>query len=185
MHDRFVLITGCSGGGKSSLLEELQARGHLVKEEPGRRIVRRELEHGGTALPWVDPMAFADRALMLAIEDRDSAVTSSGWVFFDRGIIDAASALQRLTGRQVLKPLNDRYPYHRIVFLVPPWREIFEADAERRHGFEEGVEEYERLSTDLPVLGYDVVPLPKTTVAARADFVLSVLEPGEPRFRGT
>jgi predicted ATPase len=30
----FVVISGCSGGGKSTLLSELQRRGHAVVEEP-------------------------------------------------------------------------------------------------------------------------------------------------------
>ena len=34
--DRFVLITGCSGGGKSSLLEERARRGFATMEELAR-----------------------------------------------------------------------------------------------------------------------------------------------------
>src|SRR6185369_12186033 len=49
--DRFVVISGCSGGGKSSLLEELGRCGYATVEEPGRRIVKEELRSGGTALP--------------------------------------------------------------------------------------------------------------------------------------
>ncbi|WP_342236107.1 AAA family ATPase, partial [Inquilinus sp. OTU3971] len=59
--DRFVVISGCSGGGKSTLLAELGRRGHEVVEEPGRRIVKQERETGGRALPWVDGTAFARR----------------------------------------------------------------------------------------------------------------------------
>jgi predicted ATPase len=33
--ERFVVISGCSGGGKSALLSELSERGHAVVEEPG------------------------------------------------------------------------------------------------------------------------------------------------------
>jgi len=32
--DRFVVLSGCSGGGKSTLLAELARRGHSVVEEP-------------------------------------------------------------------------------------------------------------------------------------------------------
>ena len=49
--DRFVVISGCSGGGKSTLLAELGRRGHSTVEEPGRRIVAQELQQGGRALP--------------------------------------------------------------------------------------------------------------------------------------
>jgi predicted ATPase len=46
--DRFVVISGCSGGGKSTLLAELGRRGHTVIEEPGRRIVIEEMNGGGS-----------------------------------------------------------------------------------------------------------------------------------------
>jgi predicted ATPase len=175
LHNPFVLITGCSGGGKSTLLAELQARGHAVVEEPGRRIVRHELETGGRALPWIDELAFIQCAISTALADREAAKTRPGWVFFDRGLIDAASALELLSGEPVLKRLNSLHPYHRRVFLAPPWPEIFVTDAERRHGFEAGLAEYERLERQLPTLGYDVLILPKDTVSARAEFVLNAL----------
>jgi predicted ATPase len=175
MCERFVLITGCSGGGKSTLLAELAARGHAVVEEPGRRIVREELASGGQALPWVDGAAFLRRAIGVALADRAAAKAHQGWVFFDRGLIDAASGLENVTGEPVLRALDAQHRYHRRVFVAPPWREIYETDPERRHGFEAGLAEHRRLEAELPTLGYEVIVLPKTPVSARADFVLGVL----------
>jgi predicted ATPase len=63
MSERFVLLSGCSGGGKSTLLAELRARGYHVIEEPGRRVVKRELASGGNALPWTDSAAFVRRII--------------------------------------------------------------------------------------------------------------------------
>jgi len=60
--ERFIVISGCSGGGKSTLLSELKRRGHAVVDEPGRRIIAEEMGSGGQALPWVDLAAFAERA---------------------------------------------------------------------------------------------------------------------------
>jgi predicted ATPase len=175
MSEQFVLITGCSGGGKSSLLAELQGRGCHVVEEPGRRIVRQERASGGRALPWVDSVAFLHRAMEMALADREAARAFSGWVFFDRGLIDAASALEDLTAEPALETLGAAHRYHRRVFMAPPWPEIFETDAERRHGFEAGLPEYRRLEKALPALGYEVITLPRVAVAARADFVLAAL----------
>jgi predicted ATPase len=79
--DHFVVISGCSSGGKSTLLAELSQRGHAVVAEPGRRIVQEELQCGGPALPWVDAAAFARRAIEMAIADRERARSLSGWVF--------------------------------------------------------------------------------------------------------
>ncbi|MGO4213890.1 AAA family ATPase, partial [Terriglobus sp. YAF25] len=66
---RFVILSGCSGGGKSSLLEELARRGYSVVEEPGRRIVREETEQGGLTLPWMDVAAFLRRAIAISLAD--------------------------------------------------------------------------------------------------------------------
>lgn len=178
MDENFVLISGCSGGGKSTLLNELRVRGHHVVEEPGRRIVREELAGDQRALPWVDPAAFARRAIEVTLADRKAARAHLGWVFFDRGLIDAASALDAVTGDAMLETLCAAHRYHRRVFMAPPWPEIYATDGERQHGFESSLTEYQRLATVIPALGYEAVTLPKSSVSARADFVLASLSPG-------
>lgn len=173
---RFVVISGCSGGGKSTLLAELERRGHTVVEEPGRRIVVEEMNNGGSALPWVDMAAFARRAIMTALADRSSAPASGGWIFFDRSLIDAAVALQHVTRKPVLEQFGQNYRYHRRVFLTPPWPELYMMDRERRHSPAAAVAEYYRLLKAYPSLGYEVSVLPRVGVVERADFVLRTLE---------
>jgi predicted ATPase len=174
--NHLVVISGCSGGGKSTLLAELARRGYGVVDEPGRRIVRDELARNGTALPWIDGAAFARRAMSLAHADRAASLQSGDWVFFDRSLVDAAAHLQQLTGEPVLKSLAEPRLYHRCVFLVPPWPEIYETDAERQHDFTDAVAEYERLLIAYPALGYGIAVLPKVSVAARAEIILHMLE---------
>jgi predicted ATPase len=169
--ERFVVISGCSGGGKSALLAELGRRGHSVVEEPGRRIVKQELREGGSALPWRDGKAFARRAIAMALEDRASAATLKGWVFFDRGLVDAAAALRHLTGEPAPAALAREHRYHQTVFLTPPWPEIYVNDPERRHDLAAAEDEYSRLLEAYPALGYTVSILPKVGVSERADFV--------------
>jgi predicted ATPase len=167
--NRFVVISGCSSGGKSTLLAELARRGHAVVEEPGRRIVREGV------LPWIDAAAFARRAVAMALADREAADGLEGWVFFDRGLVDAVAALEHAMGEAVLEPLGRAHRYHLRVFLTPPWPEIYINDPERPHGFEAARAEYERLLTAYAALDYDVSILPKIDVAARTDFVLATL----------
>jgi predicted ATPase len=173
--ERFVVISGCSGGGKSTLLAELGRRGHAIVQEPGRRIVRHELRQGGTALPWIDMAAFARRAIAVALEDRAAASGHQGWVFFDRGLVDAAAALQHLTDEPGLASLTQSHRYNSIVFLTPPWPEIYVKDPERRHGLEDAEAEYTRLLEAYLRLGYRTLILPKVGIAARADFIESLL----------
>jgi predicted ATPase len=59
-----VVISGCSGGGKSTLLAELARRGYGVVEEPGRRIIVNE-----GLRPEVDMEAFLRRCFALACVD--------------------------------------------------------------------------------------------------------------------
>jgi predicted ATPase len=175
MSDRFVVLSGCSGGGKSTLLEELRRRGYATVEEPGRRIVQEELAAGGTALPWLDLSAFARRAIAMSIADRETMRDHPGLVFFDRGLIDAASALEAQGDGAVLRKLAAEHRYNDKVFLTPPWPEIYAGDAERRHGFPAALAEYARLEKVYPALSYETVILPKMPVAERADFVLARL----------
>lgn len=176
MENRFVVFSGCSGGGKSTLLAELKARGHTVIEEPGRRIVAEEVAHGGSALPWVDLAAFLRRAIDMALADRMSVADHEGWVFFDRGLVDAASALEALTGDPIMRSLCMEHRYHQRMFMAPPWPDIYVTDADRKHGFDAAMAEYDRLMEAFPALGYDVIPLSKTTTTQRANFVLASLE---------
>ena len=175
MTARYIQISGCSGGGKSTLLAELARRGHAVVEEPGRRIIAAARITGEDVLPWTNPEAFLRRAIETALADRAAAAGLPGPVFFDRGLIDAASGLQALTGEPVLRPLADAHPSHRRVLFAPPWPEIHETDPDRPHGLAAAIAEHDRLARDYVALGYELVELPKMDLAARADFVLGAM----------
>lgn len=157
------------------MLEELGRRGHNIVPEPGRRIVQHELADGGSALPWRDREAFARRAFDLSLQDLAACSGHQGWTFFDRGLIDAATALEAYDGGAALSALAKSHRFHRKVFLAPPWPEIFRVDHERRHDFEEATREYGRLRQVYTELEYGVVTLPKMSVAERADFILLAL----------
>lgn len=171
----FILITGCSGGGKSTLLEALGSRGYGTIPEPGRRIVVSDTSGSGKNLPWVDMEAFARSALNMAKSDLKSARSMTGNVFFDRGVVDAAVALQTAGGATFSETLGQKLHYAKTVFLAPPWPEIFVEDEDRRHGFESVLEEYHRLENALDELGYCARVLPTTSVEDRVAFVLKEL----------
>lgn len=173
--DRFVVISGASSGGKSTMIDALAARGFATVPEAGRRLLREELAAGGAALPWADPTAFLRRMLDQSLADRAVAAAHDGWVFFDRSLIDAISGLEHRTGEPVLHALGMAHRYHHRVFLAPPWPDIYVMDAERRHGLAAATAEYHRLDRDYRLLGYDVCLLPKLPVEERVAFVLGEL----------
>ena len=170
---KLVVISGCSAGGKSTLLAELQRRGYPVAEEPGRQIVRDEHFVPSGALPHEDPIRFGwkclERCIYFFNTARPEPVT-----FFDRSIVDAVANL-RVRGVPDLEPYLEKYRYAETVFLAPPWPELFETDGERKHGFDAALEEYELLEAAYQEAGYTLVYLPKTGIASRADFLQRAL----------
>ncbi|OYY75627.1 MAG: ATPase [Sphingomonas sp. 28-62-20] len=175
--ERFVLLSGCSGGGKSTLLAELARRGFAVVAEPGRRIVDSGRANGGTALPWLDREGFLRRSIDLALADRAVASANDGVTFFDRGLVDAASALEALTGEPAIARYCRDHAYARRVYLTPPWPEIYATDAARQHDLSAAIAEHDRLSALYPALGYETVLIPKVSVTERADFMIASLSP--------
>ncbi len=172
---RNILISGCSGGGKSTLLEAISRLGYATVPEPGRRIVAEELRQNGQALPWVNLHAFAERAIRMARSDLSASETAEGFVFFDRGLVDAAVALEFAGGPQYRALLAGKRHYARRVFLAPPWPEIYVTDPGRRHGLDAAQAEYQRLLRAFSELGYDTCELPKSPLEDRVNFVLGSL----------
>ena len=99
-----------------------------------------------------------------------------GLVFFDRGLIDAALALEYSGGIGYREILGDKKHYFNKVFLAPPWPEIFEQDYERKHDFQSAVEEFNRIQSALVELKYEVCLLPKTTVSQRVDYIIKQID---------
>ena len=171
---RCVVISGCSGGGKSSLLSELAGRGYAVVMEPGRQIVKEQAAIGGDALPWSNLQKFLELALSRYLFTFNSQPSSGKSVFFDRGIIDAVQL--NAPQPEYFQNAAKRFKYNRLVFLVPPWKEIFKSDAERKHDFETAVKEFDELIIKYKNFGYEVVLIPKMSVGERADFILEKLK---------
>lgn len=75
MSDRFFVVTGGPGSGKTSLITELARRGFHTIPESGRVIIREEMQSGGDALPWADRIAYAERMLERDLRAHSAART--------------------------------------------------------------------------------------------------------------
>ncbi|WP_084398054.1 AAA family ATPase [Henriciella aquimarina] len=174
---RRIVISGCSSGGKSTLLAELAARGFHTVEEPGRNIVREALATGSDALPWVNPEAFVRKAIEYACTSLASVRGLNAPAFFDRSAIDALAHFERLSIPLPadLEARGRACVYSSPVFFAPPWPALYEQDDERPLPYEEAVREYNWLRLAYPKRGLAIIDLPKTGVGARADFMLRTL----------
>ncbi len=167
----FFIISGCSGSGKSSLMQEIASRGFKVIHETGRQVVKEQNYIEGDALPWKDWKKFIDLTVSRTMYQYNSMLDEDEIVFFDRAIIDQIgwkNAPVYLT-KAALK-----YRFNETVFVTPPWKEIYRTDNERKHSFDEAVAGYESVIKSYEKFGYKLIYIPKATVAERADFVIDI-----------
>ncbi|MFC7396345.1 AAA family ATPase [Chelatococcus sp. GCM10030263] len=177
MSDRFFVITGGPGSGKTTLIEALAAAGFASAPEAGRAIIQDQVMIGGRALPWADPGLFAE--LMLAADLRTyRAQPADGVVVFDRGIPDVAGYLT-LTGLPVPEHVAKAARvcrYNRRVFICPPWPEIYTGDSERKQSLEEAERTYAAMAAIYRDYDYELVEAPRRPVVERVAFVRAVIE---------
>ena len=173
---RFV-VSGCSGGGKSSLINELKGRGKRVIPEAGRIIAQEQMASGGHALPWDDREAFALQLASMASQQYHSVIGFDGDTFFDRSFIEVEvfCDLHDLPLPQAYQSFADTCRYDDPIFLAAPWQAIFSRDAERQHGFEEAVLEYNALQQKFLEKRYQVLVIPQDATVKRADWILNMM----------
>lgn len=172
--DRFFIVTGGPGSGKSSLIDALASAGYARTPEAGRAIIQQQLAISGPALPQNDPLLFAELMLTWDMRSYEEATRSTGVVFFDRGVPDVQGYL-RLLQLPVPRHIENaarRYKYNRRVFIAPPWAEIFTQDAERKQTYDEAVRTHQALARTYQDLGYELLQLPLVSVDDRVRFVL-------------
>ncbi len=178
---KLYVITGGPGSGKTTVLRELKNRGFAYLPEVARQIIQEQVETGGDALPWTDRQRYTELMLERSVESYCQCAPAAEPMFSDRGIPDSLcyARLIGLTELESLRRACEQYRYARQVFFAPAWREIYETDTERRQGFADALRTAELMQAVYEELGYEIIELPKATVAERADFILTRI--GDPR----
>ncbi|MFH8985399.1 AAA family ATPase [Streptomyces varsoviensis] len=171
--ERFIVVTGGPGSGKSTLIDRLEQAGHARTHEAGRSIIQDQVAIGGRALPWHDRRLFAELMLDRDLCGHRRSAAEQAHVFFDRGIPDIVGYL-RLEGLPVPPHLHaaaQRFRYRRRVFIAPPWPDIYTQDAERRQSYETARRTHDAMAAAYTAYGYELVPLPRASVEERVRFV--------------
>lgn len=119
----------------------------------------------------------------LDVEAYEAAGALSGPVVFDRGLPDVIGYL-RLCDLAIPPHLDaaaKRLRYRREIFVAPPWRTIYENDAERRQDFDEACRTYQAMIAVYRDYGYESCLLPLLDVPERAEFLLERIGAGRDR----
>ncbi len=174
MSDRFFIITGGPGAGKTTLIEALAVRGYATAGESGRTILQHQQRIDGPAQHHRDAALYAEFMLARDMENHAAMSAKTGPVFFDRGVPELVGyfALMGLPVPPHFERAAAHYRYNETVFIAPPWPEIYAHDAERRQSLGEMQRSYDAAAAIYPRLGYRLIELPRAPVAARVAFVL-------------
>ena len=171
-----MVITGGPGFGKTSIIDELEARKFDCFHEVSRTIIKEQLAIGGDILPWKNLVSFSHILLESRIQQFHKA-QNSGFSFFDRALPDIIAYMQKdqLEIPKHYLEQSKNCTYFSTVFIVPPWKEIYKNDAQRMEDYTTAAQLNDFISETYQDFGYNIVVLPKVSVKERADFILNTL----------
>lgn len=170
---KLFVLTGGPGAGKTTLIGALAHAGFTVAAEAGRTIIQAQQESGGSALPWVDRLAFAEAMLAHDIASYTRLREAASPVFCDRGIPDVIGYL-RLEGLAVPETMlraAEMHRYQQCVFVCPPWRAIYATDSERRQTWDVAERTHAAMVKVYTELGYRLIEVPRAPLDTRVRFV--------------
>lgn len=177
MSTRKIIITGGPGTGKSSIIEELKKRGHICFEEISRQVTLEARKNGVEQLFLTQPLLFSQ--LLLEGRTKQFAEADSydnSTIFIDRGLPDVLAYMDFFGSEypQSFVETCQNNSYDRV-FIVSPWKDIFQSDNVRYETFKQSEEIHEQLVNTYKKLGYELIDIPFDTVKNRADFILDFL----------
>ncbi len=175
MKSRKIVITGGPSTGKSTVIKELKNRQFACFDEVSREIIKEAQQEGIDQLFLTDPLLFSRKLIEGRIKQYHEAnKIDKPVIFFDRGIPDVNAYL--LYSNQPVpdefKEIARKHPYDRLVFVMPPWEEIYTTDAERYESFNQAQLIHNKLVNYYKELGYFLIFVPFGPVDKRIDYIL-------------
>ncbi|MGF1698720.1 AAA family ATPase [Photobacterium makurazakiensis] len=170
-----IVFTGGPGAGKTSVIDHLKVLGYKCAPETGRKVIQKQVELQGSALPWRDKVAFRDEMVREELANYEKFNVCQDTVFFDRSVIDSYgySLLEQLPISEHLLKSCGELEYCKKVFIFPPWETIFTNDLERKQSFNEAVATYNEMEKAYKKFGFELVEVPKSSISKRVNFILA------------
>ncbi|MDO6803376.1 ATP-binding protein [Wenyingzhuangia sp. 1_MG-2023] len=170
-----IVLTGAPGTGKSTIINLLLSKGFFCMEEISREIIKKAEKEGKKNLFLSDPILFSDAILNKRIEQFEKCNTQNTSIcFFDRGIPDVTAYLNHV---------KTPYPeeYHKVlqkhtydvIFIFPPWKEIYTNDSERFESYEEAIKIDKSIVKEYQDKHPKIINVPIGTPQERLAFILN------------
>ncbi|MCB9134822.1 MAG: AAA family ATPase [Anaerolineales bacterium] len=173
----FYILSGAMGGGKSTILSALKARGHHCIPEPAREILAEQRLIQGVGVPEKNPDMFCSLMLSRAMHNYSQNLSTAGNVIFDRSIPDML-VYARLFSLDETPYTHAAHEFrtHPTVFFFPAWQEIYTNDSERKMSFEQARAFGDTVRAIYEKFGYRILEVPRFSIEERVQFILDKLE---------
>lgn len=63
--------------------------------------------------------------------------------------------------------------YNKKVFILPPWKEIYQTDSERKQTWEEAIFTFTKMKETYLKYDYKLIEVPQDTIQNRVNFILN------------
>ncbi len=171
---KIKVIIGGPGTGKTSIIDELKARGYCCYPEISREVTMEAKKQGIDQLFLEQPLLFSE----LLLEGRKKQYLEAlnephEVVFIDRGIPDVLAYMHYI---------GDSYPsffdaacrenIYSEVYILPPWKEIYVSDEARYENYEQSELIHNHLVETYTKYGYNLIEVPKDSLDNRILFIL-------------
>ncbi len=174
MKNRKIVITGGPGTGKSSIIHKLEAKGEKCLHEISRQVTLEAQKEGIDQLFLEKPLLFSEMLLEGRLKQYHQAKDfESDHIFIDRGLPDVVAYMDYFDTNypRVFHETCENHRYE-LIFILPPWREIYTSDNERYESYEEALKISSYLYSTYRRYGYDPIEVPKLSVEERTNFIL-------------
>ncbi len=172
-----IVITGGPSSGKTTLISYLLKQGFQCMHEISRDVIIEAQKQGIEQLFLTDPLLFSQKLLDGRLKQfNDTKNLEKTYLFYDRGLPDVTAYMDYSNSeypshfKETCQ--NNRYDY---IFLLPPWKEIYQQDNERYETFEEAEQIHHFLLKAYKDYGYNVIEIPFGTIENRMQFICNKL----------
>ena len=174
MKSRKIVITGGPGTGKSSIINRLEEKGEKCLHEISRQVTLEAKKQGIDQLFLEQPLLFSEKLLEGRLDQYLEAMEfNSDHIFLDRGLPDVVAYMDYFDTKypEIFNKIcqNNRYD---LIFILPPWKEIYTSDNERYESYEEALKISSYLYSTYKRYGYNPIEVPKLSVEERTSFIL-------------
>ena len=170
-----VVLTGSPASGKTTLINRVNHPEISCYSEVSRTIISAAQANGAQRPFLENPLAFSEAIFESRLHDYFN-VSKTPVQLYDRGIHDVVAYLHEL-GDDVPCGMEEdcmNFTYDKV-FIFPPWKAIFEQDAQRVEGFNEAEKLHNALVETYSTFGMECIEVPRVSLVKRLAFMLENL----------